>query len=76
MLCLSVSRSNDIDEVSLTIDSIRKSSRNRDLFVLVHGRPFTERPELVAKVGADATAACGGEALTVADKAVWRVAAE
>ncbi|WP_293899384.1 hypothetical protein [Phenylobacterium sp.] len=74
MFCLSVSRSTDIEDVATTIETVRRASRNRELFVLVNGRPFLERPELVATVGADAVASCGRDALHIADKAVWRLA--
>jgi methanogenic corrinoid protein MtbC1 len=74
MFCLSVSRSANIQDVAATIEAVRRASRNRELFILVNGRPFIERPELVATVGADAAASCGREALHIADKAVWRLA--
>jgi methanogenic corrinoid protein MtbC1 len=72
MVCLSVCRDTNIEEVSTTIKGIRRASRNQDLFVLVHGRPFVEHAELVETVGADAAASCASEALTMADNAVWR----
>lgn len=75
-VCLSVSRSDNFEELSATIKSIRRSSRNRDIFILVNGRPFTECPESVAFIGADASASNGAEALHVADKALRSVAAE
>jgi methanogenic corrinoid protein MtbC1 len=71
MFCLNVCRDTNIDEVSTTIRAIRRASRNQDLFVLVYGRPFVEHTELVETVGADAAASCAGEALQMADKAVW-----
>jgi methanogenic corrinoid protein MtbC1 len=74
VFCLSVSRSTDIEDVAKTIEAVRRASCNQRLFVLVNGRPFGERPELVAAVGADAAASCGREALHIADKAVWRLA--
>jgi methanogenic corrinoid protein MtbC1 len=76
MLCLGVSRSDNFEDVAATIRSVRRASRNRDLFVLVNGRPFVERPETVASVGADACASSGPEALYVADEALRSVAAE
>jgi len=63
-----------IDDIASTVASVRSSSRNPDIFVLVGGRLFMDHPEYVAAVGADATAADGGEALLVADKAVMRLA--
>jgi hypothetical protein len=72
--CLNVSRSDRIQQVAATIEAVRRASRNRNLFVLVNGRPFIERPELVSTVGADGVASCGREALHFADKAVRRLA--
>jgi methanogenic corrinoid protein MtbC1 len=74
MFCLSVSRSSDIEAVGVTIDKVRRASRNRDLFVMVSGRPFVERPELVENVGANAVASAGREALNVADRWVRHLA--
>lgn len=71
MFCLSVCRDTDIDDVATTIKAIRRASRNRDLYVLVYGRPFVEHTELVDRVGADAAASCAREALDMADKATW-----
>jgi methanogenic corrinoid protein MtbC1 len=67
---LSASRDTRIDDMSETIRTLRQFSRNRDLFILVGGRLFTERPELVASVGADATAAVPAEALLIANEAL------
>jgi hypothetical protein len=75
MFCVSVSRSDNFEDVDAMIKSVRRASRNRDLFVLVNGRPFIERPDTVAAVGADAFATCGAEALHVVDKALRSVAA-
>ncbi len=74
---IGLSASSDVreDQIRVTIAAVRKVSRNRGLFIMVGGRLFTERPELVAAVGADATAPNGREALLVADKAVRRLAA-
>ncbi len=76
MLCLSMTRSDNIEDVDATIRAVRRVSRNRDIFVLVNGRPFNERPEALAAVGADAYASCGAEALHVMDQALRSVAAE
>lgn len=70
MVCLSVARDRGLAEVSATIDVLRRASRNRSLFVLVNGQPFAERPELLAKIGADAAASNGGEALAAAGAAL------
>ncbi len=46
-----------VDALSACIHAVRKASRNRDLAVMVGGPLFLQRPELVARVGADTTAA-------------------
>ncbi len=71
---LSMSASTHVDKVKAVITSVRSASRNPDLFVLVGGRLFTESPEYVGIVGADATATNGADAFQLADKAVRRVA--
>jgi methanogenic corrinoid protein MtbC1 len=76
MLCLSVTRANELDEVAETIDTIRKASRNEDMFVVVNGGPFLDHPELVAAVGADASAPDSRSALEIVDKAVSRRASQ
>ena len=55
--------------IASTIGSVRKASRNPNLFVLVGGGLFTGQPDLVAEVGADATAASHDAALLIADEA-------
>jgi methanogenic corrinoid protein MtbC1 len=70
MFCLSVSRDNNIEQLSETIRDVRRASRNQNLFVLVHGRPFLEDAGLVEMIGADAAASNAGEALKMADRAV------
>jgi methanogenic corrinoid protein MtbC1 len=44
------------DAVASMIRLIRRSSRNRQIVVMVGGAAFAQRPELVDLVGADATA--------------------
>jgi hypothetical protein len=46
---------------------MRRASRNPALGVLVGGRVFVERPELVALVGADATASDARQAALQAE---------
>lgn len=60
---LSVSCDVLFDGVSALVQSIRRASRNRGIGVLVGGRLFIEHPELVARVGADATAVDGRQAV-------------
>ena len=58
----SVSCDDRLDELTEWIQTIRNHSRNREIGVLVGGRVFTDNPELVRQVGADATALDGREA--------------
>jgi methanogenic corrinoid protein MtbC1 len=46
------------------IQNLRRASRNRAVKIMVGGRYFNEHPEMVARVGADATAEDGKEAVT------------
>ena len=48
------------------VRGIRRASRNRRLLVLVGGRVFSDQPELVGRVGADAWARDAQEAASVA----------
>jgi methanogenic corrinoid protein MtbC1 len=53
----SVSAETNLETLAGVIRTMRRASRNQALGVLVGGRVFVERPELVGLVGADATAA-------------------
>jgi MerR family transcriptional regulator, light-induced transcriptional regulator len=46
-----------LDELTATIRSVRRDSRNRSIGVMVGGPIFVAHPEYVARVGADAMAA-------------------
>lgn len=59
---LSVSCDPRLDSLVSAIRAIRKASRNRAIGVLVGGPAFVAHPELVALVGADATAIDGRQA--------------
>lgn len=50
------------------IRTVRKVSRNADIRIMVGGKLIGERPELVAQLGADATATDGREAPQVAER--------
>jgi methanogenic corrinoid protein MtbC1 len=63
-----------LDQIAPMVMSIRQASRNRDITVMVGGRLFLERPELVAKVGADAMATDARQAVMVADGVVRQLA--
>jgi methanogenic corrinoid protein MtbC1 len=59
---LSLASETRIDALARGIRSVRRASRNRSVGVLVGGPLFVAHPELVAHVGADATAIDGGQA--------------
>jgi methanogenic corrinoid protein MtbC1 len=71
LLCLSLNRPDCVEKASLTIDAIRRSSRNPDIIVLIEGRASDDRPDLAAALGAHAATSGGRPALQIADKAVW-----
>ncbi len=66
---LSVGIDSRLDDVQSLIRAIRKSSKNRNVGVLVGGPALVARPELAASIGADATAKDGLEAVNWAE--VW-----
>lgn len=45
-----------LDHLKRLIQRVRASSRNRNVVIMVGGRAFNEQPELVDRVGADASA--------------------
>jgi methanogenic corrinoid protein MtbC1 len=59
---LSVSSTAMLDRLAAAIRVIRRTSRNQAIGVMVGGPIFVEHPEIVALVGADATAADGRQA--------------
>ncbi len=63
---LSVSGETRIAGLASVILGVRRVSCNRAVRVMVGGRIFNERPELVAQVGADATAPDGRQAVAQA----------
>ena len=56
-----------LDSLASVIRDMRRTARNPRMGVLVGGRVFTDRPELVALVGADATACDGQQAVLKAE---------
>jgi methanogenic corrinoid protein MtbC1 len=60
---LSVSCGTCFDNVAASVRAARRASRNRGIGVMVGGQIFVEHPELVAVVGADATAFNGRDAV-------------
>ena len=61
-----------VDSIARTIESVRRASRNPTIKILVGGQPFLTRPELVARVGADAAAPDGPTAVVLAKRLLAR----
>jgi methanogenic corrinoid protein MtbC1 len=55
-----------LDSLAIMIRAIRRASQNRSIGVMVGGPIFVEHPEFAARVGADATAADGSQAVSQA----------
>lgn len=70
VLGFSVGSDARLEPLKRVIEAARGASRNRDLIVMVGGPLFIENPELVALVGADATARDAKEAVLRADAMV------
>lgn len=64
---MSVSCDVRLDGLAASIHAVRRASRNRAIGVMVGGPIFVERPELVALVGADASAVDGRQAALQAE---------
>lgn len=71
---LSVSCTTRLDTIAATIHAMRQASRNRSLGIMVGGPLFTEHPEYVALVGADAMAVDARHAVVQADALVGLMA--
>lgn len=63
----SLSSAERIDGLAAQIRAVRRASMNRSIGVLVGGQVFIDHPELVALIGADATATDGRQAVTRAE---------
>lgn len=59
-----------LDTVAHIIESVRRASLNPSIAVMVGGKAFIDRQDLVARVGADAAAADGPTAVLLAKKLV------
>lgn len=71
---VSASQEATLEEVTALIEQLRRVSRNREVSVLVGGRPFAENPELFRSVGADATATDAEGAVAAAEQLLtWGV---
>ncbi len=73
---LSVSCHDRLDVLAKDIRTIRRVSRNPAIGVMVGGPPFVADPHLATKVGADATAADGRQAVQQAQRLVSLLARE
>lgn len=80
---LAIARARHIDLIGLTLSidlhiertkrliaAVRKASRNKAMAVMVGGRVVNERPDIVAYVGADGTAATAAAAVVRAEQLV------
>lgn len=67
---LSISRDSLLDQLACDIQVLRRVSRNQSLVILVGGRVFSGHPELVSRIGADATADDARSAVRVAEQLV------
>jgi methanogenic corrinoid protein MtbC1 len=67
---LSMATDRHLDSVPDLLRSARERSKNKNIKVIVGGRLFSEQPELADKVGADATAMDGVDAVRLAEQLV------
>ncbi len=66
----SISAEARLAQLTASIESVRRRSRNPDVIVLVGGRVFLDRPELAAEIGADGTACDARQAVSQAQSLV------
>ena len=69
---ITLSAESDLERLARTIQAVRETSANAELGVMVGGPLFKRNPNLVAQVGADATAADAATATILAKKLVLR----
>ncbi len=74
MVCLSVSRADNLEDLTKIVASIRRASCNRRVAITVDGAPFIERPDWLGAIGADAVASRGGGVMYVVDRDPRRAA--
>lgn len=60
---ISMAADRHLDALAEQISDIRRLKETEDVAIVVGGRPFLESPELAQRIGADATAADGQEAV-------------
>ncbi|GJE14974.1 cobalamin B12-binding domain-containing protein [Methylobacterium longum] len=65
---LTLSNETRVDQLALAIRSVREASYNRSIGVMVGGPVFLEKPQLVRKVGADASAVDAPTAVLLAQR--------
>ena len=65
MVCVSVSRADDLPGLTEIIAAIRRASRNGDVVIAMEGAHFADHAERVSAVGADAMLSEGGDVLDV-----------
>ncbi len=65
---LTIGTQERLDDLAAIIRSIRQNSLNPCIGIMVGGPPFSEHPELAARVGADATAIDAPTAVLLAQK--------
>lgn len=63
----SISSAAQLDPLAAIIRKVRRGSANRDIRIMVGGLPFNGHADRVAKVGADATAVDGKDAVAKAE---------
>jgi MerR family transcriptional regulator, light-induced transcriptional regulator len=73
MVGISVTCGALIDDLSSVIQAARRESRNKNVIVMVGGRFFNQNPELVGRVGADATDTDGSQAIKRLDACATRL---
>ncbi len=73
MIGISVTCGALIDDLTSVIQAARTGSRNKNVMVMVGGRFFNQNPELVARVGADATDTDGSQAIKCLDACATRL---
>ena len=69
----SVATGSRLEALAAGIRRVRRASRNRNIGVMVGGPLFVEHPDLVAQVGADATASDGRQAVLNAAELLERL---
>jgi MerR family transcriptional regulator, light-induced transcriptional regulator len=70
---LSVSCDSHLDQVSAIVTSVRRSSKNPAIRVMIGGQLLIANPELALSLGADVTAFDGADAVAIAEGAVTQL---